>query len=31
LTHEALAAIAATTLANVADVAAGRPCGNAVS
>jgi len=31
LTHEALAAIAETTLANVADVTAGRPCPNAVT
>ncbi|MGB0113808.1 MAG: 2-hydroxyacid dehydrogenase [Ilumatobacteraceae bacterium] len=31
LTHEALAAIAQTTLANVADVAAGRPCSNEVT
>jgi len=31
LTHEALAAIAETTLANVAAVAAGQPCANVVS
>jgi D-lactate dehydrogenase len=30
LTHEALAAIAETTLRNVADVLAGRPCANAI-
>jgi len=31
LTHEALAAIASTTLANLADLEAGRPCANAVT
>jgi len=31
LTHEALAAIAETTLANVTDFAADRPCANEVS
>jgi D-lactate dehydrogenase len=31
LTHEALAAIAETTLANVADVVSGRPCANVVT